>query len=228
MGDREVRDLDVAVAYARELGYRRIAAVGFSMGASIVIRYAGLIGGLDAAVSVSSPGRWFYRGTRPMRRVHWAAERRAGRLVTRTLLKTRVSPVPWDPEPVPPAEAAARVSPTPLLVVHGDKDLFFPVDHAQQIYDAARDPKELWLVPGFGHAESACHPGLIDRIGGWVTRAAGAGDAQPVTAAAGNGAASPAAAQGRCDAAAVAEQAAEAAGAAGPGYQPDGSGMPSV
>jgi len=64
MGDREVRDLGVAIAYARELGYRRIAAVGFSMGASIVVRHAALVGGVDAAVSVSGPGRWYYRGTR--------------------------------------------------------------------------------------------------------------------------------------------------------------------
>jgi len=46
LGDREIRDVDVAVAYARELGYQRIAVVGFSMGASIVLRYAGLIGGV--------------------------------------------------------------------------------------------------------------------------------------------------------------------------------------
>jgi pimeloyl-ACP methyl ester carboxylesterase len=171
MGDREIRDLDVAVAYARELGYRSVASVGFSMGASIVVRYAGLVGGLDAAVSVSGPGRWYYRGTRPMRRVHWAVERRAGRLITRTWLKTRVSPVRWDPVPVPPAEAAARIAPTPFLVVHGDQDLYFPVDHAYQLYEAARDPKELWVVPGFGHAESGTTSGLADRIGGWVQRA---------------------------------------------------------
>src|SRR5437762_7339602 len=36
LGDREIKDLDVAVAHARELGYQRIAAVGFSMGASVV------------------------------------------------------------------------------------------------------------------------------------------------------------------------------------------------
>ena len=58
MGDREIKDLDVAVAYARELGYRRIVTVGFSMGASIAVRHAGLIGGVDAVVSVSGPGRW--------------------------------------------------------------------------------------------------------------------------------------------------------------------------
>ena len=44
LGDREIKDLDVVVAYARQLGYKRIAAVGFSMGASVVLRYAGLVG----------------------------------------------------------------------------------------------------------------------------------------------------------------------------------------
>ena len=127
MGDREIRDLDVAVRYARELGYERIAAVGFSMGASIVIRYAGLIGGVDAAVSVSGPGRWYYRGTERMRRVHFAAERRVGRLATRVLTQTRISPVRWNPTPVPPYEAAAQISPIPLLIVHGDQDPFFPL-----------------------------------------------------------------------------------------------------
>jgi pimeloyl-ACP methyl ester carboxylesterase len=172
MGDREIRDLDVAVAYARELGYQRVAAVGFSMGASVVVRYAGLVGGLDAAVSVSGPGRWYYRGTLPMRRVHWAVERRAGRLITRTWLKTRVSPNGWNPVPVSPAEAAAKVAPTPFLIVHGDQDEFFPVEHAHQLYEAAHEPKELWVVPGFGHAERGMDQALVDRIGHWVQQAA--------------------------------------------------------
>ena len=106
-------------------------------------------------MSVSGPGHWYYRGTVPMRRVHWAVERRLGRVVTRAWLKTRISPAGWDPVPVPPDEAAALISPTPLLIVHGDQDLYFPVDHAQRLYAAAREPRELWIVPGFGHAESA-------------------------------------------------------------------------
>ena len=70
--------------------------------------------------------------------------------------------------PVPPAEAAARISPIPFLVVHGDKDVYLPVEHAYQLYEAAREPKELWVVPGFGHAESGSNAGLVDRIGSWV------------------------------------------------------------
>ena len=171
LGDLEIKDLDVAVRYARELGYQRIAAIGFSMGASIVLRYAGLVGGLDAAVSVSGPGHWYYRGTKPMRRVHWAVERRPGRFYTKTVLKTRISSGRWDPVPVPPAEAAALIAPTPLLVVHGDQDHFFPPDHAEEIYAAAEEPKDLWIVPGFGHAESGVNAALVDRIGRWVVKA---------------------------------------------------------
>ena len=171
LGDREIKDLAVVVAYARELGYARVALVGFSMGASVVLRFAGLIGGADAVVSVSGPGWWYYRGTRPMRRVHFAVERRLGRLVTRKLLNTRIQGGRWNPVPVPPAEAAARISPVPLLIVHGDQDGYFPVEHAQQIYAAAREPKDLWVIQGYGHAEAAASAALLDRIGGWVRTA---------------------------------------------------------
>jgi len=173
LGNRETCDVAVAVAWARELGFSRVAAVGFSMGASVVLRYAGLTeraGDLAAVVSVSGPGRWYYRGTTPMRRVHWAVEYRLGRLVTRTLLNTRVHNVRWNPVPVPPAEAAAMIAPVPLLVVHGDQDAFFPVDHAHQIYDAASEPKELWIEHGYGHAESAMPNWMVDRIAEWVMK----------------------------------------------------------
>ncbi len=171
LGDKEINDLDVAIRYARELGYERVVTVGFSMGASIVLRHEGLIRGADAVVSVSGPGHWYFRGTMAMRKVHWAVEHRLGRQVARRLLHTRISGGRWDPTPVPPADAAARISPTPLLIVHGDRDEFFPVDHAEELFEAAHQPKELWIVPGYGHAETAAKPALIDRIGSWAQTA---------------------------------------------------------
>jgi pimeloyl-ACP methyl ester carboxylesterase len=173
VGDKEIKDVDVAVGYARELGYRKIATVGFSMGGSIVLRHAGLIGDVDAVVSISSPGKWYFRGTRPMRLVHLAIENRAGRLITRKVMHTTISGGKWDPVPLPPDDAAALISPIPLLVVHGDSDGYFPVDHAQRIFAAAAEPKELWIVPGFGHAEAGAGPALIKRIGTWIREAAG-------------------------------------------------------
>jgi pimeloyl-ACP methyl ester carboxylesterase len=171
LGDQEIKDLDVALRYARELGYERIVTVGFSMGASVVLRHAGLRGGADAVVSVSGPGRWYYRGTLAMRKVHWAVENRAGRLVARKFLNTRISEGRWDPVPVPPADAAARIAPTPLLIVHGERDEFFPADHAEQLFEAAHQPKELWIVPDFGHAETSVKAALLDRIGKWAVTA---------------------------------------------------------
>jgi len=173
LGDKEINDLDMAVHYARELGYHKVATVGFSMGASVVLRQAALRGGVDAVVSVSGPGRWYYRGTEPMRRVHFVAEKRLGRIFARQVLHTKIDPNGWPtPDPLPPAAAAQRISPVPLLIVHGDKDQFFPPDHARQLYANAREPKELWLIPGFGHAERAMDDELTDRITAWVTGAA--------------------------------------------------------
>jgi pimeloyl-ACP methyl ester carboxylesterase len=172
LGDKEIDDLDVAVSYARELGYQRVATIGFSMGSSVVLRHAALRGGVDAVISVSGPGRWFYRGTVAMRRVHLAVEKRLGRAFTKYALNTRISPEGWPiPDPMPPAEAAARISPTPVLIVHGDQDIYFPPDHGQQLYDAAREPKELWLIPGFGHAERHTDDALVDRIAAWAEKA---------------------------------------------------------
>lgn len=169
MGDREVLDLDAAVLWARELGYRRVATIGFSMGGSVVVRHAVLHGGVDAVVSVSAPSRWYYRGTPPMRRIHLAIDHPIGRLVTRTVLRTRVSARRWNPIPQAPKDLVGQLSPVPLLIVHGDRDAYFPVDHAEQLYAAARDPRELWIEPGLGHAENAVGPELVKRIGAWVS-----------------------------------------------------------
>ncbi|HZM76667.1 MAG TPA: alpha/beta fold hydrolase [Candidatus Limnocylindrales bacterium] len=169
VGDREIYDLEAAVAWARELGYKNVATVGFSMGASVVVRHAALIRGVDAVVAVSGPARWYYRGTVPMRRLHWVVERRMGRLVGRVALGTRIAANGWDPLPEAPFEVAGRISPIPLLVVHGDSDRYFPPEHAHQLYGAASEPKELWLEEGFGHAENAAPDDLILRIATWLS-----------------------------------------------------------
>jgi pimeloyl-ACP methyl ester carboxylesterase len=167
LGDREVGDLEAAVAAMRGLGYEQIVTCGWSMGGSVVLRHGALIGGVDAVVSVSAVSRWFYRDTKPMRRLHWAVQTRVGRAVTRRVLGTRVSPEGWVAHALPesPVECVGRISPIPLLLVHGDSDHYFPVEHPQALYDAAAEPKELWLVEGFGHAENAASPELLARIG---------------------------------------------------------------
>jgi hypothetical protein len=36
------------------------------------------------------------------------------------------------------------------------------------LYDAAGEPRELWIEPGLGHAEGAMTPELVARIGDWA------------------------------------------------------------
>ncbi len=165
VGDREVLDVDAAVAAARGLGYGLVATCGWSMGGAVVLRHAALRRGVDAVASISAPARWFYRGTTPMRRVHFVIERRIGRLLARRLLRTRIASQAWDPVPESPEEVVGAIAPTPLLLVHGDSDGFFPVDHATALAAAAGQPAELWIEPGFGHAEGAVSDALLDRIG---------------------------------------------------------------
>ncbi|MGW3124756.1 alpha/beta hydrolase [Streptomyces sp. NPDC001076] len=173
VGDREVLDLAAAVAWARDLGHARVVTVGFSMGGSVVLRHAALHAGVDAVVSVSSPARWYYRGTAPMRRVHWLVTRPEGRLVGRYGFRTRIHHRDWDPVPLSPVEAVPKIAPTPLLIVHGDSDGYFPVDHPRMLADAAAGAAELWLEPGMGHAEHAASDRLLARIGDWAAARAG-------------------------------------------------------
>lgn len=174
VGDLEVLDLAAVVGWARALGYPKVAVVGFSMGGSVVLRYAAgaaaAAPGVDAVVSVSSPARWYYRGTPSMRRVHWAVTRPAGRLVSRFGFGTRIRAADWDPVPRSPVESVPLIAPTPLLIVHGDQDPYFPLDHPHSLAAAAgEDGAELWIERGFGHAENAADTALLRRIGGWLT-----------------------------------------------------------
>lgn len=182
VGDREVLDLAAAVEWARERGHARVATVGFSMGGSVVLRHAALYGrgregrteaSTDAVVSVSAPARWYYRGTAPMRKLHWLVTRPEGRLVSRYGFGTRIHHRDWDPVPLSPVEAVPRIAPTPLLFVHGDRDGYFPLDHPRMLAAAAGDHGELWIEGGMGHAEHAATDELLERIGDWAVGRAG-------------------------------------------------------
>lgn len=172
MGDREVLDVDAAVRWASAAGYRAVATVGFSMGGAVVVRHAALYGGVAAVVAVSAPSRWYYRGTVPMRRVHWLVESRSGRAVARGLLRIRLDRR-WERAPAAPVELVGRLAPVPLLVVHGDRDAYFPLDHPRSLAAAAGPTATLWIEPGLGHAEAAMTDELLGRIGRWVARSVG-------------------------------------------------------
>ncbi|NOT02652.1 MAG: alpha/beta fold hydrolase [Phycisphaerales bacterium] len=50
--------------------------------------------------------------------------------------------------------ALQRMRPTPIFFIHGERDTFIPLEQAQMLYDLARKPRYLWMVPGARHNQS--------------------------------------------------------------------------
>ena len=47
--------------------------------------------------------------------------------------------------------AVAKFGPRPWLAIHGEKDTYIGPAIAKQLFDCAKEPKELWIVPGAKH-----------------------------------------------------------------------------
>jgi len=77
-----------------------------------------------------------------------------------------------------PVAAAAKISPIPLLIIHGDHDSVVPYAHAQAIYAAAREPKELWTVADGNHLAATLQfgqiyePRLLQKFRDWTDASA--------------------------------------------------------
>jgi hypothetical protein len=65
-----------------------------------------------------------------------------------------------------PVDHVADIAPTPLLLVHGDQDQLIPMRMSQELFDRAREPKELFVVPGAGHNSTwrEMGPGYVGRV----------------------------------------------------------------
>lgn len=68
-------------------------------------------------------------------------------------------PLQWLPwltvnDDYSPEDSVAALSPLPLLLMHGDQDVVIPMRHSLQLFERAKEPKELWITPGAGHTQS--------------------------------------------------------------------------
>ena len=53
-----------------------------------------------------------------------------------------------------PVDVIGQLAPRPILIIHGGDDREVPPAHSERNHAAARDPKELWIVPNARHAQS--------------------------------------------------------------------------
>lgn len=69
-----------------------------------------------------------------------------------------------------PLENVAKISPIPLLIIHGDQDPVVPLHHGEALFAAAREPKEMWVVPGGGHIAALLRPAYQARLAAYLER----------------------------------------------------------
>jgi fermentation-respiration switch protein FrsA (DUF1100 family) len=157
-------DIDAALRTLLErpdVDRRRIVLFGQSLGGALAIHYAAhgaQRGALRALIADSAFSD--YRAI--------VSEKLAGFFLT--------WPFQWLPaltvdNGYSPLASVHALSPLPLLLIHGDGDPVVPPQHARRLYDAAAQPKELWMVPGAGHIQSLRDPGLRRRLGDFIRRA---------------------------------------------------------
>ena len=156
LGPLEVRDMLGAVDYVRtrpDVNPDRVAVMGCSMGSAVSLGAAAAdpaIRGVIAESVYADLGelwnRFGYvsvRGTR----IHWSWGP-----------GLRLATWLWTGEWVAafkPVALVGRIQPRPVLIIHGEHDnAACTVADAHRLYQAAGEPRDLWIVSGAGHCDA--------------------------------------------------------------------------
>lgn len=153
-GYHEVQDVQGAVGYLHtrpEVKPDRIGLLGQSMGGATAIRAAAQTPEIKAIVTEGAYAS--------------LADMMANDFTNLTgLPKFPFAPLmvalgEWqtslDVSLVRPVDDIARLSPRPVLLIHGLSDAVLPPENARRLYQAAGDPRSLWQPEGVGHGASA-------------------------------------------------------------------------
>lgn len=137
-----ILDAEAALDYVRsrpEVDSERVFALGQSLGGSVAIVLAARRPGQLRGVVVEGA----FTSYRDVARYHVM-----NHAVTVVLAW-------WYPlmlgRAFDPIDHVAAVSPTPILFVHGALDRVVPARMGRELFDAAKEPKEIWVVEGMDH-----------------------------------------------------------------------------
>lgn len=142
LGYYEVLDVKAALDYAlAQPDVKHVGGWGGSMGAVTMIRSAAKYPEI-AAIVVDSPfstleDEFYHRVPYPVLQplIRFFAEWQTG----------------LNLNDVRPVDDVALISPRPIFIIQGLEDGMVPLDSAQLIYDAAGEPKQLWVEPDAIH-----------------------------------------------------------------------------
>jgi pimeloyl-ACP methyl ester carboxylesterase len=160
IGGLERRDFDAAMDWlraSRPTLAKRVGVFGLSMGAAVTVASLRDHPDLRCAV-VESPfsdyravvERWAWN--------HMKIPYYPLVAIVMVILRYRVN----DPtvDSFNPVESAPHIAPRPLLVIGGTNDNLMPESDVRRVFNAAKEPKQLWIVPGATHAKCREAAGL--------------------------------------------------------------------
>lgn len=150
-GALETIDFDAAMAWLRQAKPElmgNVGVFGLSMGATVAVVSMSKHPDLRCA-AVESPftdyrtviKRWFWNNVR----VPYYP------LVALTIMILRARVKAPELDAFDPLAAALKISPRPLFVIGGAADLLMTPEDVRSLFDAALEPKRLWMVPQAGH-----------------------------------------------------------------------------
>lgn len=147
MGSRERGDVSAAVRFLRSRGIGPIALFGVSMGAAAAILAAPELP--VAAVVADAPYAHTAHPIANRMREHGWPLPRLGSAAVVALAGVRAGTLLRDP-----IDAVARVAPRALLIIVSQADRLIRMREGLALFEAAGEPRELYLVAGAAHGDA--------------------------------------------------------------------------
>jgi dipeptidyl aminopeptidase/acylaminoacyl peptidase len=160
MGYHERQDLLGAVDYLQSRGIDRVGVLGFSMGGAVAMATAPQSEAIRAVVSDGGFARLsdtIAAGVRERSPSSRSGQGLPGFLASMVghlivwLMGLRLGCSLSEADPI---RWVDRIAPRALFIIHGALDPFVAVEEARELYAAAGEPKEIWIVPEAGHREA--------------------------------------------------------------------------
>lgn len=172
-GRKEVLDVEAAARFCAEdpsLQQLPLACYGISMGGAIALLAAAREGSRIRAVAADSSYADLSRAIARAQRMTYHIPRIPFGQVVLWATEIRIGCRMRELSPIFSIE---KVAPRPVLLIHGLEDRSIPSDETSRLFQAAREPKEMWLVPDAEHV--ACfhrNPALyLERLVGFFDHA---------------------------------------------------------
>ncbi len=164
-GLRERADLVAAVDLLRKRGHERIACLGVSQGGATILYAADELGDLRCVVCESVYDDMTNAFDRRSRRL----SRSPGWLTGVLVVPFAESRLDVSIDELSPVDHISKVR-CPLFVISGDADdRAWPID-TERLFEAAREPKELWMIAGAKHEDLFRFPDYERRVIEFVQR----------------------------------------------------------